>query len=133
MQYNVMTLMREVDPGCIKKLNTLLKEKFSGDASAAVKATRPDTITISFPDYEFHLVYETPDYEEEESDEFAELVPADDPDYEDMIACKQRIMLTGEGDDDMKHYNDYSTIIEALETLEDVYMLDLNTGELLGR
>jgi hypothetical protein len=90
-----------------------------------------DTITVSSPDWEIHLVLNETPAVLEESGEIAAHIGGDE-DAQDIAACGRRVELSSDTPDpEMDHFNDYLLAIEVLQSFQGLIAVDPREPSLL--
>lgn len=87
----------------------------------------PDGLRVNFSGYEFMLSKNSSEWVQKESAEIAELAAASQ--REAVAKVTVRLELSGGSDPNMEHFNDYIAILEATESLGQIWIFDPAAGE----
>ena len=103
----------------------------SGGSSPTVSC-RGSTFQIAWPGFSIELGRSDLPHVLEESQEIAQEFASGKPQQNRIAQCRERIELAGDDDPAMDHFNDYCSVVEAIESLGIVYTFDQGTGEFMN-
>lgn len=124
MAYDLFALLTDEATITVAQLSKLLKAKFAPDQGAQVLLESEKSLAIKWKNWAFQIAYEDGPHVLEESREIAELHSANRPDESLIAACRRRMIVVGDPDPNMEHFNDYLFIEEVFLTLPGVILYD---------
>jgi hypothetical protein len=108
-----------------------IRDHLAGISDSPTVIIESDRMKVQRDEWELRIYWEDKPHVLEESREIAKRFAQGRADADVIASCKFRITTAADPDPDMTYFNDYVFVLEALESIKNIYIFDPYDGKFI--